>query len=139
MEIGDCVLVMEGHAGPVTNAALAGSVLLTSSQDSTIRMWDMENGTCLRTLVGHRAAVNNVVITQDARRAVSVSSDETARIWDLQTGKSLHTLVGHGSGEHPGLGRVEYISTSPSQPAWSSCTSAVSHHVIFCCLNAFVM
>ena len=94
MEIGDCVLVMEGHDGPVTNAALAGTVLLTSSQDGTIRVWDMEQGQCLRSLTGHTAAVNAVAVTRDGRRAVSVSSDETACIWDLKSGRAVHTLLG---------------------------------------------
>ena len=101
VEIGDCVLVMEGHAGPVTNAALAGSVLVTSGQDSTVRVWDMEQGHCLHVLKGHTAAVNAVAITRDAKTAVSVSSDETARVWDLKTGHCLHKLPGRRSGADP--------------------------------------
>ena len=59
MEIGDCVLLLGGHAGPLTNVAAAadGSVLITTSSDGTARVWELEKGDCLHTLTGHTAAV----------------------------------------------------------------------------------
>ena len=59
MEIGDCVLLLGGHTGPLTNVAAAadGSVLITTSSDGTARVWELEKGDCLHTLTGHTAAV----------------------------------------------------------------------------------
>ena len=59
MEIGDCVLLLGGHTGPLTNAAAAadGSLLITTSSDSTARVWELEKGECLHVLTGHTAAV----------------------------------------------------------------------------------
>ena len=59
MEIGDCVLLLGGHTGPLTNVAAAadGSVLITTSSDGTARVWELEKGECLHVLIGHTAAV----------------------------------------------------------------------------------
>jgi WD40 repeat protein len=40
------------------------------------------------------AAVNEVVMTDDGRRVVTVSKDCTARIWDAESGECLHVLSG---------------------------------------------
>jgi WD40 repeat protein len=54
LEIGDCVLVMEGHAGPITDMAITddGSLLVTTSEDGTARAFETERGQCLRVLAG---------------------------------------------------------------------------------------
>lgn len=42
-EIGDCVLMLEGHSGPLKDMAIAanGSVVVTASEDGTARAWDL--------------------------------------------------------------------------------------------------
>lgn len=42
-EIGDCVLLLEGHSKPITDMATAanGSVVVTASEDATARVWDL--------------------------------------------------------------------------------------------------
>lgn len=59
MEIGDCVLLLGGHTGPITNVAAAadGSMLITTSSDGSARLWELEKGECLAVLLGHSAAV----------------------------------------------------------------------------------
>lgn len=59
MEIGDCVLLLGGHMGPITNVAAAadGSLLITTSSDGSARVWELEKGECLAVLLGHTAAV----------------------------------------------------------------------------------
>jgi WD40 repeat protein len=54
LEIGDCVLELEGHAGPVTALAITadGSLTVTASEDGTARAYEMEKGQCLRVLAG---------------------------------------------------------------------------------------
>lgn len=60
MEIGDCVLLLGGHTGPLTNVAAAadGSFLITTSSDGSARLWELEKGECLAVLLGHTAAVS---------------------------------------------------------------------------------
>ena len=42
-EIGDCVLMLEGHTGALKDMAIAanGSVVVTASEDGTARAWDL--------------------------------------------------------------------------------------------------
>ena len=53
-------------------------------------------GPLIRTLVGHSMMVNNVAITPDNQRIVSVGSKEI-KIWDVGNGKCLNTISGHES------------------------------------------
>jgi WD40 repeat protein len=71
-----------------------------------LRLWDLQSGQCLRTLVGHTADVNAVAVTPDGRRAVSGSNDATLRVWDLDSGQLVRTLQGHS-------GAVNAVAVTP--------------------------
>ncbi len=107
MEIGDCVLLMEGHTAAVTDLAVAneGSVLVTSSADHTARVWTLDKGQCRAVLQGHTAAVNAVAVDGQGRFAVTASADATGRVWDLHSGQCAHVLRGHGAGA-AGAGKI---------------------------------
>ena len=100
MEIGDCVLLMEGHTAAVTDLAVAetGSLLVTSSADHTARVWGLDKGQCKAVLQGHTAAVYAVAVDTRGRFAVTASADATGRVWDLHSGQCAHVLRGHGAG-----------------------------------------
>lgn len=65
------------------------------SDDGTLRVWDLESGETLLTLVVHTRPVHAVAVTLDGSRAVSAASDLELRIWDLESGQTLRTLKGH--------------------------------------------
>ena len=67
---------------------------VSASDDGTLRVWDLEKGTCLRVLEGHTSGVTGVSVTPDGRRAVSAVGypDHTLRVWDLETGACLRVL-----------------------------------------------
>lgn len=98
MEIGDCVLLLEGHTAAVTDLAVAqeGSILVTGSADHTARVWGLEKGQCMSVLSGHAGPVNAVAVDHFGRFAVTGSADGTGRVWDLHTGECAHVLRGHG-------------------------------------------
>ncbi|MFC4068963.1 WD40 repeat domain-containing serine/threonine protein kinase [Actinoplanes subglobosus] len=52
-------------------------------------------GGCRHVLDGHTGHVDAVVVTADARRALSAGRDGTVRIWDLDAGRCLHVLDEH--------------------------------------------
>lgn len=78
-------------------------LLVSGSLDNTIKVWNVEEGTCARTMFGHIEGV--WAVDMDKLRIVSASHDRTIKVWDRNGGKCLHTLVGHrGAVTSIGLG-----------------------------------
>lgn len=67
--------------------------LLSGSLDSTLKMWDVRTGKCVRTLFGHIEGIWS--IAADNFRVVSGAHDKLVKVWDLQSGKNWHTFSGH--------------------------------------------
>jgi WD40 repeat protein len=61
------------------------------SDDTTIRAWSGEDGTLLRTLLGHTATVHCLAIGPDGT-IFSGSHDKTVRLWSGVTGALRYTL-----------------------------------------------
>ena len=60
-----------------------GRRLLAGGRDGVVRAYDVQSGSCVWTLRGHRRPVAAVDLTPDGRFAVSVCLDEILRFWDL--------------------------------------------------------
>lgn len=69
--------------------------ILTSSLDSTIKIWDAKTGECTQTLYGHIEGV--WALAADTFRIVSGAHDRLVKVWDLQSGSCLHTFSGHSA------------------------------------------
>jgi WD40 repeat protein len=97
---GPLLRTLEGHAGGINAVALTpdGKRAVSASNDSTLKLWDLERGRELRALEGHSGAVRAVALTSDGKRALSGSDDRTLRLWDLETGRERRTLAGHARG-----------------------------------------
>ena len=70
-----------------------GKRVVTASKDNTIRIWDAETGSLLKTLTGHTDEVRSAAYSPDGKRIVSVGWDRTLRIWDSGTGALLNTFT----------------------------------------------
>ncbi len=76
-----------GHADTVTAVALCpeGRLIVSSSRDTTVRLWDVRSGKCLWIFGGfHHGpgfSVGNVAIVRNGKFVVSLS--ETLRVWKL--------------------------------------------------------
>ena len=46
-----------GHTGGVWSSQMAGNVIISGSTDRTLKVWDMETGQCIHTLLGHTSTV----------------------------------------------------------------------------------
>lgn len=68
---------------------------ISGSDDGTVKLWDLEHGCELRTLIGHLNSVNAVACFPDGYRVVSGSRDGILKIWDTRNGDELETLKGH--------------------------------------------
>jgi WD40 repeat protein len=73
-----------------------GKLIVSGSNDHTIRIWDLETGQTLGPpLRGHITYVLSVAISPDGQRIVS-SGDRTILAWNAQTGKLYFApLEGH--------------------------------------------
>ena len=89
---------LEGHTLELNDvkAPAAGSMVLSGSDDRTMRLWDIRtvNG-CVRTMEGHAEAVWSVDMDGHCRTAVSGSGDKKVKLWDLGSGRCTETYEGH--------------------------------------------
>jgi WD40 repeat protein len=86
-----------GHSSWVTSVAISpdGQTLASSSEDKTIKLWNLRTGELLHTLTGHSDKVTSVAISSDGQTLASGSLDKTIKLWNLNTGQLLGTFTGH--------------------------------------------
>jgi WD40 repeat protein len=98
-EINAVAITADGRrAVSVSGGSAWDSEVYTRPLDCSLKVWDLEAGRELLTLVGHSERVKDVAVTPDGRRAVSVdyklfSSDSTIKLWDLKNGKMIASFV----------------------------------------------
>ncbi|KAF2739764.1 nuclear distribution protein PAC1 [Polyplosphaeria fusca] len=98
-----CVrFVPSGAAGSPSS----GNLLVSASRDTTLRVWDVTTGYCVKTIKGHADWVRDVAPSFDGRWLVSAGNDQTARLWDASSGEAKCTFLGH---EHV----IECVALAP--------------------------
>ncbi|KAM5485640.1 hypothetical protein McanCB56680_001942 [Microsporum canis] len=85
--------------------------MLTAALDSTLRLWEVHTGRCLRTFFGHIEGVWG--LAADTLRLVSGAQDHMTKVWDPRTGTCERTFTGH-------RGPVTCVSLSDSRMATGS-------------------
>ena len=91
--------MLKGHTDQICSIAFSpdGTRVVSTSNDKTIRIWDLETGKMLKMLEGHNDEVNTAAFSPDGKLIVSASKDSTVRIWDAATGMQLNNLKGHNA------------------------------------------
>ncbi|XP_006821419.1 transcription initiation factor TFIID subunit 5-like [Saccoglossus kowalevskii] len=110
--------VLLGHSGPVyaTSFSPDRTMLLSASEDCTVRLWSLQmfvNLVCYR---GHNYPVWDVQFSPYGYYFVSVGHDRTARLWATENHQPLRVFSGHLSDVdcvkfHP---NSNYIATGSS-------------------------
>ena len=73
------------HTSSITGLAFhpTGSLLVSSSKDGSIRLWNPANGAAFKALEDHKAWVQGVTFLSQGTRLASVGADRTVRVWNL--------------------------------------------------------
>jgi WD40 repeat protein len=109
---------MEGHTEAIVDIAYnnSGSMLASTSDDKTIRLWNMPDGKLIRTMKVAEH-IQAAVFSPDDNRLVTAGRDKpmtgeflqeifgdskfnkgvSMRIWDVQTGGLLQTSAEHAN------------------------------------------
>ncbi|XP_067138314.1 lissencephaly-1 homolog isoform X3 [Centruroides vittatus] len=88
---------LTGHRAPVTKVVFhpVFSVMVSSSEDATIKVWDYETGDYEKTLKGHTDSVQDVAFDHTGKWLISCSADMTVKLWDFQAYECIRTMRGH--------------------------------------------
>jgi dynein assembly factor with WDR repeat domains 1 len=119
-------------------------MVATGSMDNTARLWDVETGECLHTLLGHTAEIVSLNFDTQGDRIITGSFDHTVKIWDVRMGRCIHTLAGH----HGEISSTQVREQSAF--SWSPCLNFLLNyslngflfplpfsHVMYRCLVSF--
>lgn len=82
-----------GGDSPLPNQDL---LLASACFDSTVRLWDVESGTCLHRLTKHDEPVYSVSFSPDGKLLASGSFDRWIHIWSTNSGELVHSYRGTG-------------------------------------------
>jgi hypothetical protein len=83
-----------------------GRRLGSGSGDDTVRLWDVDSGREMYTLIGHTEGVWSVAFSPNGRLLASGAEDNAVRLWNVDGGREVHTLTGHTD-------RVRGVAFSP--------------------------
>ncbi|MCP4108781.1 MAG: hypothetical protein GY749_25090 [Desulfobacteraceae bacterium] len=69
-----------------------GERIACAGEDSTVKIWNISNGKCLKILSGHDNRIRSVTFNPDGQTLASGSEDEMIKIWDIEKGECLKKL-----------------------------------------------
>lgn len=105
-QTGECLQTLEGHIHRVKSVAFSplpptplnkggeGGILVSGSDDQTVKLWEVQTGICIQTFQGHQDWVLSVAFSPCGSRIVSAGG-EIIKLWDVYTGECLQTFFGH--------------------------------------------
>ncbi|MBN4003713.1 NB-ARC domain-containing protein [Nostoc sp. LPT] len=94
---GHQLLTLEGHTNWIRSVAFSpdGEILVSGSDDKTVRLWNTTTGQFLRSLQGHKERVWSVAFSPDGKTVASSSEDKTVRLWNVHTAECWKILEKH--------------------------------------------
>jgi WD40 repeat protein len=89
-----CIKSLTGHGGSVYSLELTvtGNLLISCSFDSSIRVWDWNEGVCVRQLNGHEDSVYCIKLKKTTGELLSASKDDCVKVWNLASGECVRSI-----------------------------------------------
>ncbi|KAG2348789.1 WD40 repeat-like protein [Suillus weaverae] len=113
---------------PSTSTGSCSHMLLTTSKDTFMKLWDTSTQHCVQTIVAHRSEVSSLDIDPEKNFIFTGSSEGEVKVWKIDHESLSQGLVENDAGEvakmiHPVTSlplssrhRVSQILFHPSQP-----------------------
>jgi len=108
--------------GPGTENPTLPLLLASASYDATVKLWDVAEGRCVRTLARHTDPVYSVAFSPDGRHVASGSFDKRLHVWRVKDGKRVRT--------HRGEGGIFEVCWNPDGSKIAACYSNNAVNVI---------
>jgi len=91
----ESISTLPGHEGKINSAKFSpnGHQILSTSEDKTARIWDVEQRTLQVKLSGHSDGVKYAEFNSSGDKVVTASADKTVRLWDLKDQRILEPLI----------------------------------------------
>lgn len=70
-------------------------VLATASADGTVKLWALQDFSCLKTFEGHDASVLKVAFVSRGTQLLSSGSDGLVKLWTIKNNECVKTLDAH--------------------------------------------
>jgi len=61
----------------------------------TCRLWDVQQGVCVRVFIGHQGPVTAIATSPDGKYLASAGEDLAINLWDLGSGRRIKKMTGH--------------------------------------------
>ena len=87
-----------GHTDSVLCLQYDDKILISGSSDSTVRVWDVETGELINTLIQHKASVLHISFNSMMGLLVSSSKDKSIVVWDMISPSEINLrqlILGH--------------------------------------------